>query len=196
MASSPDILCACSILQRKRSLSDHFSCIGSDNVDSKNTICLSIRQELHKTVGVQVRLRTGVGRERECADLVLYARFFELRLVLAYPCDFRVRVHDGGNGAVVDVAVAFCDVFDRCDGLLLGFVGEHGTESAVANYADVRQLGAVFGVDNEAAAVIGFEANVFKAETLGVRTATDGDKDDVCFELNQESQYVWVEECW
>jgi hypothetical protein len=47
----------------------------------------------------------------------------------------------------------------------------------------MRELGAVFRVDNEAAAVVGFETDVLEAETFGVWAAADGDQDDVCFEL-------------
>ena len=92
-------------------------------------------------------------------------------------------VHDAGDGVVVDVAVAFGYVFDAGDGFFFGFVREHGAEGAVTDYADVRQFGPVLFVDYEAAFVVDFEADVFKAQAGGVRSATDGYEDDVGVEL-------------
>ena len=92
-------------------------------------------------------------------------------------------VHDAGDGVVVDVAVAFDYVFDAGDGFFFGFVREHGAEGAVTDYADVRQFGPVLFVDYEAAFVVDFEADVFKAQAGGVRSATDGYEDDVGVEL-------------
>lgn len=99
------------------------------------------------------------------------------------PGDFGVGVHDAGDGVVVDVAVAFGDVFDGGDGFFFGFVCEHGAEGAVADYADVREFGAVLFVDYEPAFVVDFEADVFETETGGVGTAADGYEDDVGVEL-------------
>jgi hypothetical protein len=53
-------------------------------------------------------------------------------------------------------------------------VGEHGSEGAVADDADVRDLGAVFGVDDDAALVVGLEADLVEAEAFGVGPASDG----------------------
>jgi len=54
-------------------------------------------------------------------------------------------------------------------------VGEHGTEGAIANDADVGEFGAVLLVDYEAASVVDFEANVFEAKAGCVGPAADGD---------------------
>ena len=85
------------------------------------------------------------------------------------------------------MAVAFGDVFDRCDGFFFGFVREHRAEGAVADDADVGVFGPVFLVDDESALVVGFEADVFEAEAGGVGPAADGDEDDVGFELDRSS---------
>jgi len=45
------------------------------------------------------------------------------------------------------------------------------------------ELGAEFLVDDEAAAVVGFDADVLETETGCVGAAADGDEDDVGFEL-------------
>lgn len=56
-------------------------------------------------------------------------------------------IHDARDGVVVDVAVAFGDVFDAGDGFFFGFVREHGAEGAVADDADVGEFGPVLFVD-------------------------------------------------
>ena len=99
-----------------------------------------------------------------------------------------MRVHDRGDGVVVDVAVALFDEFDGRDGFFFGFVREHGSEGAVADDADVRELGAVLLVDYETAFVVDFEADVFETETGGVRTAPDGYEDDVGVKLRGWSE--------
>jgi hypothetical protein len=73
------------------------------------------------------------------------------------------------------MAVALLNVFDRGNGFFLGFVGEHGSEGAIANDADVGEFGAVLLVDYEAASVVDFEANVFEAKAGCVGPAADGD---------------------
>ena len=101
-----------------------------------------------------------------------------------------MRVHDAGDGIVVDVAVALGDVFDAGDGFFFSFVCEHGAEGAVADDADVWQLGAVLLVDYEAAFVVDVEADVFEPEAGGVGPAADGYEDDVCVQLGAQSAYV------
>lgn len=178
-----DILATGTVLERQHALGDHFSGVGSNDVDTQDAVRLCVSEELDQTVGVEVGLCSRVGGEGEGADLVLDALLFQLGLVLAYPGDFRVGVHDGWDGVVVDVTVVLGDEFDGCDGFLLGLVCEHGSESAVANDADVRDLGAVFLVDDDAATVVDLEANVLKTETSSVWAATDSDEDDVGVEL-------------
>lgn len=102
---------------------------------------------------------------------------------MAYPCDFRVRIHDRRNGVVVDVAIALGDIFNSRDGFFFSLVREHGPESAVANNADVGKLSAVLLVDHQTAFFIDLEANILKAETSGVWATTDGYQNNVRLEL-------------
>jgi hypothetical protein len=44
-------------------------------------------------------------------------------------------------------------------------------------------LGTVLLVDDQAAPLVNLETDVVKSETGSVRTATDGDKDDISIEL-------------
>ena len=148
-------------------------------MDTQYPVGLGVRKELDHTLGVEVGLRTGVGGEGEVSNVVLDAGLLELLLVLANPGNLGVGVHDGGDGAVVDVAVALSDVLDGSDSLLLSLVGKHGAEGAVTDSADVGDLGAVLLVDDQAAAVIGLKTDVVETKTGSVRTAANGDEDNI-----------------
>lgn len=184
MARPANVLSASSVLQCKRSLCNHLTGVRTHNVDTQYPVGLSIGEELHHTLGVEVRLGTAVGAEGKGADLVLHALLLEFGFVLADPGNFRVGVHDGWDGIIVDVAVVLGDEFDGCHGFLFGLVCKHGAEGAVADHADVWDLGAVFRIDDQTAAVVGLEADVLKAEILRVGTTANGDENDVCVELS------------
>lgn len=95
-----------------------------------------------------------------------------------------MRVHDRGDGAVVDMAVAFGDVFNRCYGFFFCFVGEHGAKGAVTDDADVGDFGAVLLVDDYAAFVVHIEAGVFESKAGGVRAAADCYQNNVGVKLD------------
>ena len=97
-----------------------------------------------------------------------------------------MRVHDRGDGVVVDVAEALFDVFDGRDTFFFRFVCEHGAKGTVAYYADVGDLRAVLFVDYEAAFVVDFEADVFETKTGGVGATANGYENDVCVELGED----------
>jgi hypothetical protein len=69
-------------------------------------------------------------------------------------------------------------------------VGKHGAECAVTDDTDVRDLGAVFLVDHEAATVVGLKTNLLESETGGVGTTADGDEADVGIEL-EKNMSAW-----
>lgn len=152
-------------------------------MNAQYPVGLGVREELDHTVSVEVGLRTRVGGEGEVADIVLDTGLLELLLALTDPGDFGMGVHDRGNGAVVDVAVALGDVLDGSDSLLLSLVGKHGAEGNVTNGTNVLDLGAVLLVDDQAATVVSLETDVVKTQTSSVRTATDSDEDDIGVEL-------------
>ncbi len=180
MAGAPHVLAAGSVLDRQRALRDHLPRIRAHDVDAEDTIRLGVGDEFDHALGLEVRLRAGVCAEGEGADFVLDALGFELGFVLADPGDLRVRVHDAGDGVVVDVTVASGDVFDAGDGFFLGFVREHGAEGAVAYYPDVGEFGPVLFVDYEAAFVVDLQADVLEPEPGCVGAAANGYEDDVC----------------
>ena len=179
----PHILARGPILNRQHPLRNHLPRVRPHDVDPQYPVRLRVREELDHSLRLQVRLGPRVGRKGETAGFVLDALLLQLGLVLAHPRDFRVRVHDGRDGVVVDVAVALFDELDGRDAFLFGFVREHGAEGAVADDADVGELGAVLFVDDEAAFVVDFKADVLEAEAGGVRAAADGYEDDVGVEL-------------
>ena len=148
-------------------------------MDTQYPVGLSIREELDHTLSVEVGLRSRVGGEGERSGFVLDIGRLKLLLVLADPGNFGVGVHNGGNGTVVDVAVTLGEELDGGNTLLLGLVGEHRSESDVSNGSNVWDLGAELLVDDQAATLIGLETNVIQAKSGGVRSASNGDKDNI-----------------
>lgn len=179
-----NILARSTVFHSKSSLSNHLASIGSNDVGAQDTVSLGVGQNLDHAVGVGVGLGTGVGAEGEGADAVRDVLVLEFLLVLANPGNLRVGVHDRGNNTVVDVAVALLEIFDSGNSLLLSLVSQHRTEGHIANAANVGDLGAVLGIDNDTATLIELEANVLQAQALGIRSATDGNQDGLGFELD------------
>lgn len=182
VAGASNVLARSTVLDSQGGLGDHLTGVGADDVDTEDAVGLSIGDELDLTLSLEVGLGTGVGAEGEGTDTVLDAGSLDFLLVLANPGDLGVSVHDAGDAAVVDVTVALLDVLDGSDGLLLGLVGKHGSESAVTDHADVGDLGAVLLVDDKTAALVLLDTDALEVETLGVGAATDGDEDNVSVE--------------
>lgn len=178
VAGTGNILSRSTVLQSQGTLSNHLTSVGADDVDTEKTVSLRVSNHLDQTLSVEVGLGTRVGAEGESSDAVGDLGSLELLLALADPGDLGVGVHDGGDGGVVDVTVALLDVLDDGDSLLLSLVGKHGAEGNVTNAADVGELGAVLGVDDDTAALVELHANVLEAEAFSVGATADGDKDD------------------
>lgn len=183
VAGAGNILAGSAILEGKGTLSNHLTGVGADDVNTENTVGLGVGDHLDHTLSVEVGLGAGVGAEGEGTDAVGDTGLLELLLGLANPGNLGEGVHDRGNAAVVDVAVTLLDVLNGSNGLLLGLVGKHGAEGDITNAANVGDLGAVLGVDDDTAALVLLEANVLEAETLGVGAAANSDKNDVTLEL-------------
>lgn len=183
VAGAGNILAGSAILEGKGTLSNHLTGVRTDDVDTENTVGLGVGDHLNHALSVKVGLGTGVGAEGEGTDAVGNTSLLEFLLGLANPGNLGEGVHDRRNAAVVDVAVALLDVLDDSNGLLLSLVGKHGAEGDITNAANVGDLGAVLGVDDDTAALILLESNVLKAETLGVGTAANSDKNNVTLEL-------------
>lgn len=179
VARPGNVLGRSAVLDGECGLGDHLAGVGADDVNTKDAVGFGVGNEFDDTLGVEVGLGTGVGAEGEGTDAVVDTGGLNFGLVLANPRDFGVSVHDAGDGAVVDVAVALLDVLDGGNTLLLSLVGKHGAERAVTDDTNVGVLGAVFLIDHQAALVVLLNSGVLQTETLGVGATTNGNEDDI-----------------
>jgi len=183
MASPSHIFSTSLVLDRQARAGNHLASIGANDMHAKHAVRLLLGDKLDKALGVEVGLRARVGRERVLADLVLHARGLELLLGLANPRNFRVRVHDRRDRVVVDVPVPRLDVLDRRDPFFLGFVREHRTEGDVADAFHACYRGVELVINYDPALCVDFGANRFQVEAVGVRPSTNGNKNNVGFDL-------------
>lgn len=87
---------------------------------TQNPIRLLLRNNLHKSVRIQIRFRSRVGCKVEFSNTILHTVGFEFLFGFSDPGYFGVSVYDGGNCVVVDVSVTGFDVFDGCDTCVFG----------------------------------------------------------------------------
>jgi hypothetical protein len=115
MASPGNILRRGAVFHGKNTLSNHLTSVGADDMDTEYLVSLLLREEFDETISVEVGLSTGVGREAEFSDVVLHASLLQILLGLANPGDLGVGVDNGGDGAVVNMAVTMLDELDGSD---------------------------------------------------------------------------------
>jgi hypothetical protein len=187
MARAGNVLSGRTVFEGESSLSNHLTSIGSDDVNTQQTVGLGVGEHLDHALGVEVGLGTRVGAEWEGSNSVGDVLALEFLFALANPSNLRVGVHDGGDGCVVDMSVSLLDVLNDSNGLFLGLVGKHRTECYITHTADVRELGAVLGIDDDTATLIELKANVLETKALSVRSAADGDENGLCLELYGET---------
>src|SRR5690606_24480167 len=65
---------------------------------------------------------------------------------------------------------------------VLGLVSQHRAADHVADGVDAGHARAELVVDVDAAALVELHASLLQSESLGVRTAADGEQDDVAFD--------------
>lgn len=183
MAGTTDIFGRSTIFQGQASLSNHFTSVGADDVNTEHTVSLGINDNLDHTVRVIVGTSTRVSNKWVSANLVLDAGCLEFLFGLANPGNFRVCVDDGGDGVVVDVTVAGSNHLGNGKAFVFSLVGQHGTERSIANATYVGHVRLEFRVDNDPSTVVKFNTNVFQAQALSVRTTTNGNEDNIRFEL-------------
>lgn len=179
VAGAANVLGRSTILDGDDGLGNHFTSIGTDDVGAQDSVRLFVSDDLDQTFAVVVGLGTRIGHEGESSDLVVDLFGNALLLVLSNPGNLRVGVDDGGNGAVLDVAVSTGNVLDSRDPFLLGLVGKHGTVGNVADSTDVGHIGPELLVDHDTAAVVDFDTDLLGAQARGDGSATDGDKHSV-----------------
>ena len=79
---------------------------------------------------------------------------------------FRVHIYHAWNHLIIHMAVSRVYIFRRRDAFLLRLVGEHRSESDIANTSDVRDAGIELVVDHDAPARIDIDADIFGLRTL------------------------------
>jgi len=70
-------------------------------------------------LGILVRLRPRIRRERVLPNLILDTRHLQLFLVLPHPSDFGMCINDRGDGIVIDMSMAALDDLHGRDGCTL-----------------------------------------------------------------------------
>lgn len=210
MARTANILCGCTVLECQYSLGNHLTSVGADNVDSEDSVCFlicneSVKKErirlaplspafqgsglrkyiLYHALSIEVGLSSRVCAERETPNIVALLCRLDLLLRQANPCGLRVCVHNAGNSTIVYMAISLADVLNGRDTFLLGLVRQHGTKGDIADHTDMGDLSAVFLVDDDTAAFVSLNANIFKTEASGIGAAADRDEDNVGVKLNR-----------
>lgn len=110
-----NILRTCVVFDSEHRGCDHLTSVRANDVHTKNEVRLLLHDELHDALHVHVRLRARVRNEWEFTDAILDASCLEFLFVLAYPCDFRMRVHNGRNCTVVHVPMTRLEVLGDGD---------------------------------------------------------------------------------
>lgn len=102
MTGPGQIFRARSVFNGNDSFSNHFASVGTDNVCTKDPICLGIGQHFDKAFRRSVGTSPTVGLEWECSFGIFDSRCLEFFFGLTYRSDFGVRINDtcfeGRNG--------------------------------------------------------------------------------------------------
>ena len=121
----------------------------------------------------------------ELTDLDLDILGLGFRLQHADARDFGVGVNDTGDDIVIHVTSLAGDDLRRRHAFFFGLVGKHRTRDDVTNGVNAWEVSAEMVVDDNAAALIEFEASFRGTETLSVRLTTNGDEDLVGWEFKR-----------
>jgi len=186
VAGSANIFSTSTIFHGKTSFSNHFTGVGTHDVNTKDSVSLGISDNLDETIGIIVGTGTGVGNEGVATSLELNTGLLQFFFVLTNPSDFRVSIDDRGNNIVVDVTVAGSDHLRDSETFIFGLVSQHRSESNITNASDVGDVGLELRVDDNAATVINLNTDVFKAKTFSEGTTTNGEKDNISFQLKYQ----------
>ncbi|MCY1443479.1 hypothetical protein D9M71_598970 [compost metagenome] len=122
-----------------------------------------------------VDLGPAVGGEGKLADLVGTSFGLELLFGLADAGQFRTGVDHPGDEVVVDLMGLAGDPLDAGHRFVFGLVREHRAGGDVTDNPDPWHRRAVVLI-GEHAALVGFQADIFQAQALGIRTTADSDQ--------------------
>src|SRR5690606_30258514 len=98
---------------------------GTDDVATQHAVTACVGEHLDHALGVIGCQGAAAGGEGKHADLVFDAFRLELLLGFADRGDFRMRVDDGGNQAVVHAGLVPGDAFGNHHTLFRGLVRQH-----------------------------------------------------------------------
>jgi len=172
MADTGNIFRRCSILHGQNGLVDQLAGSGANDVRAQHAVSCLIRQNLDETVGLVVRLGTGVGHEGELAHFVGNSLLLKGLLGFAHPRDLGMRVDHTGHTVVVNVNVTAVDALDGDHALILGLVGQHGAVNAIANGINRWHHGLERGINRNATAIVLDNAHTLQAKAFGVGTTS------------------------
>jgi len=179
-----NVLSTGTVFHRKHAFGNHFTGVRSHDMNTQYPISLCFGQELDESLRIQICLCPRIGTEHELANFVFDSFCFQVLFRLADPGNFRVSVHYGRNGIIVDVPVSGLDVLDGGDAFFLRLVGEHGTEGNVADAFDVLLRSGELIVDDDATSVVELNACSFEVKAFCVWPPANSDENDVGFQLN------------
>lgn len=136
VAGSGNILGGCSVLHAQDRLSNHFSGIWADDMDSEESVGLLVGQNLYGAFDVVIGLCSRVRQEWETALGVFYSGF--LQFLFGFPnCrNLWGGVYDSRDGVIIHMAYLARKELNAGDAFFFGFVSKHGAIYAISDGKD------------------------------------------------------------
>ena len=123
---------------------------------AEHSICVRIREDLYKTIGLTTGKCTSYCSKWEGARFIVNTFSFEFLLSFADTCDFWVRVNDRRYAVIVELHGLAVNALRDHDALFRAFVRKHGTANNVAYRPNTRRFGsAVIVYENKATFISG-----------------------------------------
>ena len=169
VAAAGDVFAAGTEFHRNSGFVDEFARMGSNDVNSEDSVCGLVGEYLYESVGVSGGTSPTVRGEIETTGSVFDTGLLQSVLIGARRCNFGLCVYDGGNCPIVDVTVTRHHLFDARNAFFFRFVSQHGSANHIAHSIDARRARLVTRVDLDKATLVGLHSGVFKAQTVSTR---------------------------
>mmetsp|Transcript_4794 Transcript_4794/g.30401 ORF Transcript_4794/g.30401 Transcript_4794/m.30401 type:complete len:272 (-) Transcript_4794:872-1687(-) len=184
MARASHILRRSAVFHGKYYLSNQFSSVDSNHVNTQDLVCFLVRDKLHHSIRLVVGAGAAVGHHCKLAGLVLQPFLFALFFRESDPRHLRMRVHDRRHCTVVDVPVLAGDRLHARHAIFLRLVGQHGSSNRVPDGTDGGNLRLESShVDHDPSCPVSLDAHLFQAQAGGVGTPSGGHKHHIGFHL-------------
>ena len=154
--------------------------MGTDNVDTEQSIGFRIRQNFNPALRITDRTRSSVGTIRAHPLTILRPFFFQLLFRLAHHGDFRVRVDNRWNRIVMDLSGPVHDFLNAGNSFLRGLVSQHRPRHTVSDRVNASSTGGKVLVDLNRASSVGFNSNGFQSDGIGIGNASGAKEDSLC----------------